>query len=164
MLIATGLGGMARWVATHHPDAIRAQEGVLTRSHRRLPHSPDVLASQCELRVLSTDPHTDAIPCLDRTQPREPHSGVGLDVLHDDDDLPARTLRHRIPDGQTVRRKMKTVRTWQRGYGGKRVGKCRDWFFEQVKNRPLSGVSKRLRQSFELVPSPVREAKNPVTH
>jgi hypothetical protein len=28
----------------------------------------------------------------------------------------------------------------------------------------LSGVSKRLRQSFELVPSPVREAKNPVTH
>ena len=126
VLIATGLGGMARWVATHHPDAIRAQEGVLTRSHRRLPHSPDVLASQCELRVLSTDPHTDAIPCLDRTQPREPHSGVGLDVLHDDDDLPARTLRHRIPDGQTVRRKMKTVRTWQRGYGGKRVGKCRD--------------------------------------
>src|ERR1017187_7758784 len=24
VLIATGLGGMARWVATHHPDAIRA--------------------------------------------------------------------------------------------------------------------------------------------
>jgi|HubBroStandDraft_6_1064221.scaffolds.fasta_scaffold1377047_1 hypothetical protein len=79
-------------------------------------------------------------------------------------DLPVRTLRDRVPDGQTVRRKMKTVRTWQRVYVGKRVGKCRDWFFEQVKNRPVSGVSKRLRQSFKLVPSSVREAKNPVTH
>jgi hypothetical protein len=59
---------------------------------------------------------------------------------------------------------MKAVRTWQRVYVGKRVGECRDWFFEQVKNRPVGGVSKRLRQSFELVPGPVREAKNPVTH
>ena len=36
-----------------------------------------------------------------------------------------------------------------------------NWFFEQVKNRPVSSVSKWLRQSFELVPGPVREAKNP---
>jgi len=63
-----------------------------------------------------------------------------------------------------IRRKMKTVRTWQRIHVGKRVGKCRDWLFEQVKNRSVSGVSKRLWQSFELVPSPVREAKNPFTH
>jgi hypothetical protein len=46
----------------------------------------------------------------------------------------------------------------------KRVGECRDWFFEQVENRPVSGVLKRLRKSFERVPGPDREAKNPVTH
>jgi len=94
----------------------------------------------------------------------EPRSGVGLDVLHNDDDLSVRSLRDRVPDGQTVRRKMETVGTWQRVYFGKRVGKCWNWFFEQVKNRPVSSVSKWLRQSFELVPGPVREAKNPVTH
>ena len=46
---------------------------------------------------------------------------------------------------------METVGTWQRVYFGKRVGKCRNWFFEQVKNRPVGSVSKWLRQSFELV-------------
>jgi hypothetical protein len=29
-------------------------------------------------------------------------SGVGLDVLHDDDDLPVRVLRNRVPDRQAV--------------------------------------------------------------
>src|SRR5258708_7450682 len=98
-----------------------------------------------------------------RLRPREPHSGVGFDVLHNDDDLPVGTFRDRVPDGQIIRRKMETVRTWQRVCFGERVGKCRDWFFEQVKNRSVSGVSKWLRQPFELVPGPVREAKNPVT-
>jgi hypothetical protein len=46
--------------------------------------------------------------------PREPHSRVGLHVLHNDNDLPIRTFRDRVPDSQTVQRKMKTVRTWQR--------------------------------------------------
>lgn len=59
---------------------------------------------------------------------------------------------------------METVGTWQRIYLGKRVGKRRDWFFEQVKDRPVSGVPQWLRQSFKLVPGPVREAKDPVTH
>ena len=36
--------------------------------------------------------------------------------------------------------------------------------FEQVKDRPVGGVPKWLRQSFKLVPGPVREAKDPVTH
>ncbi len=35
--------------------------------------------------------------------------GVGLDVLHDDDDLSVWTLRDGVPDRQTVRRKMQTV-------------------------------------------------------
>jgi len=48
---------------------------------------------------------------------------------------------------------METVRTRQRVYFGERVRKCRDWFFEQ-----------RLRQFFYLIPGPIREAKNPVTH
>jgi hypothetical protein len=29
-------------------------------------------------------------------------SGVGLDVLHNNDDLTVRALRDRVPDGQTV--------------------------------------------------------------
>ena len=32
---------------------------------------------------------------------------VSFDVLHGDDDLPVRALRDRVPDGQTVRRKVK---------------------------------------------------------
>lgn len=59
---------------------------------------------------------------------------------------------------------METVRTWQRIGFGKRVGKRRDGFFEQVKNHPLSGGPKWLRQPFNLVPGSVREAKDPVTH
>lgn len=35
---------------------------------------------------------------------RAPCSCVGFDVLHNDDDLPVRTLRDRVPDGQAVRR------------------------------------------------------------
>ncbi len=64
-----------------------------------------------------------------------------FDVLHNDDDLPVRTLRDRVPDGQTVRRKMETVGTWQRVHFGKRVGKGRNWNFEQVKNRPVASVA-----------------------
>jgi hypothetical protein len=74
------------------------------------------------------------------------HSGVGLDVLNNDNDLPVRTLGDGVPDVQTVRWKMDPVRIWQRIPFGKRVGKCRDWFFEQVKDRPVGGVSKWLRQ------------------
>jgi hypothetical protein len=47
---------------------------------------------------------------------------------------------------------------------GKWVGKCRDWLFEQVEDGPVGGVPKRLGQSFELVPGPVGEAEDPVTH
>ena len=47
---------------------------------------------------------------------------------------------------------------------GKRVGKRRDWLFEQVKDSRVGGVPERLRQSFKLVPGSVREAKDPVTH
>jgi hypothetical protein len=60
--------------------------------------------------------------------------------------------------------KMETVGTWQRVYFGNRVRRYRNWFFEQVKNRLVGSVPKWLRQSFDLVPGPVREAKNPVTH
>src|SRR5579859_5579898 len=42
---------------------------------------------------------------------------------------------------------------------GKRVGKRRDWLFEQVKDSRVGGVPERLRQSFKLVPGSVREAK-----
>jgi hypothetical protein len=91
-------------------------------------------------------------------------SGVGLDVLHNDDDLPVWTLRDRVPDSQAVRWEMEAVGTRQRVCFGKRVGKCRDWFFKQMENRPMGGVSKRLRQSFELVPGSVRETKDLVTH
>jgi hypothetical protein len=59
---------------------------------------------------------------------------------------------------------MDPVRIWQRVPFGKRVGKCRDWFFEQVKDRPVGGAPQWLRQPFELVPGSVREPKDPVTH
>jgi hypothetical protein len=59
---------------------------------------------------------------------------------------------------------METVGTWQRICFGKRVGKRRDWFLKQVKDRAVRGVPEWLRQSFELVPGLVREAKDPVTH
>jgi hypothetical protein len=59
---------------------------------------------------------------------------------------------------------METVGTWQGVYLGKRIGKRRDWFFEQVKDSPLGGAPKWLRQSFKFVPCPVWEAKDPVTH
>ena len=91
-------------------------------------------------------------------------SGVGTDVLHNDDYLPVRTLRDRVSDGQTVRREVETIRTRQRVYLGKRVGQCWDWFLKQVQNCPMCSVSKRLRQFFDFIPGPIREAKNPVTH
>jgi len=59
---------------------------------------------------------------------------------------------------------VQTVGTRQRVYFGKWVGKRRDWFFEQVEDRPMGCVPKWLRQSLELVPGSVREAKDPVTH
>jgi len=59
---------------------------------------------------------------------------------------------------------METVGTWQRICFGKRVGKRRGWLFEQMKDRPLGGAPKGLRQSFKLVPGSVREAKDSVTH
>jgi hypothetical protein len=59
---------------------------------------------------------------------------------------------------------METVGTWQGVNFGKWLGKRRDWFFEQVKDRPVGGVPKWLRQSFELVSGPVREPKGSVTH
>jgi hypothetical protein len=59
---------------------------------------------------------------------------------------------------------METVGTWQRIYLGKRIGKRRDRLFEQVEDHPVGGVSKWLRQCFNLVPGPVREVKDPVTH
>ncbi len=78
--------------------------------------------------------------------------------------LPVWALRDRVPDGQAVRRKMEAVGTWQRVCFGKGVGRRRDWFFEQVKDRPVGGVPKWLRQPFELVPDSVREAEDRVTH
>jgi len=66
--------------------------------------------------------------------------------------------------GFGIRRKMEAIGTWQRISVGKRVSKRRDWLFEQVKDRLVSGVPERLRQSFELVPGPVREPEDPVTH
>jgi hypothetical protein len=59
---------------------------------------------------------------------------------------------------------METIGTWQRIYLGKWVGKRRDWLLEQVKDRPVGGVPEWLRQSFDLVPGSVREAKDAVTH
>jgi hypothetical protein len=43
---------------------------------------------------------------------------------------------------------MKTIGTRQWICFGKRVGKRRDWLFEQVRNRPVGGAPKWLRQSF----------------
>jgi hypothetical protein len=59
---------------------------------------------------------------------------------------------------------METVGAWQGVNFGKWVGKRRDWFFEQVKDRPVGGVPKWLRQAFEFVPRSVREPKDPITH
>ena len=54
---------------------------------------------------------------------------------------------------------METVGSWQRIYFGKRVGKRRDWLFEQVKDRTVGGVPKWLRQSFKFVPGSVRKRR-----
>ncbi len=47
---------------------------------------------------------------------------------------------------------------------GKRVGERGNWLFEQMENRSVGGVPKWLRQPFYLIPGPVGEAKDPVTH
>jgi hypothetical protein len=91
-------------------------------------------------------------------------SCVGLDVLHNDDHLPLRALRDRVPDRQAVRWKMETVGTRQRVFRGKGVGERRDRLFEQMKDRLAGGVPKWLRQSFKFIPGSVWEAKDPVTH
>jgi hypothetical protein len=59
---------------------------------------------------------------------------------------------------------MKTVGARQRVRFGKRLGERGDRFVEQVEDRPVGGVPQRLRQCFELIPGPVGEAENPVTH
>ena len=59
---------------------------------------------------------------------------------------------------------METIGTWQRIYLGKRVGKRRDWLLEQVKDRPVGGISEWLWQSCDLVLGPVWKPKDPVTH
>jgi hypothetical protein len=41
-------------------------------------------------------------------------------------------LRDRVPDGQAIRRKMKTIGAWQRISVGKRVSKRRNWLFKQM--------------------------------
>jgi hypothetical protein len=53
---------------------------------------------------------------------------------------------------------------WQGVYFGKWVGKRRDGFIEQVKDRPVGGGPKWLRSPFELTSGFIREAKDPVTH
>src|SRR5580700_5000710 len=55
-------------------------------------------------------------PIPGRESAAGPCSRVGYDVLNNDDDLPVRTLRDRVPDGQAVRRKVQTVGTRQRVY------------------------------------------------
>jgi hypothetical protein len=91
-------------------------------------------------------------------------SGVGFDVLHDDDDLAVWAFCDRVPDGQAVRREVQAVGAWQGICFGERVGERRDWFIEEMEDRPVGGVAQWLRESFELVPGPVREAEDPVTH
>lgn len=59
---------------------------------------------------------------------------------------------------------MEVIGAGQGVYFGKWVGKRRDWLIEQVKDRPVGGVPKWLRQSLELVSGSVREAEDPVTH
>jgi hypothetical protein len=59
---------------------------------------------------------------------------------------------------------MEPVGAWQRVCVGERVGKCRDWFFEQVEDRLVRGIPQRLRERFDLVPGPIREAEYTVTY
>jgi len=80
---------------------------------------------------------------VDRSPLRAP-SGIGLDVLDNDDDLPVRTLRDRVPDRQAVLWKMETVGAWQWVYIRKGVGQRRDRLFEQMKDRLVGGVPKWL--------------------
>ena len=91
-------------------------------------------------------------------------SCVGLDMLHNDDHLPVRALCDRVPDGQAIGGKVETIGTWQRIWLGKRVSKRGDRLVEQVKDRPVGGVPEWLRQPVKLVPGPVREPQDRVTH
>jgi hypothetical protein len=84
--------------------------------YRRPWRVPPLIAS----RSASGEPLTNYGPgrrgSLDGSPLRGPCSRVGYDVLNNDDDLPVRTLRDRVPDGQAVRRKVQTVGTRQRVY------------------------------------------------
>jgi hypothetical protein len=59
---------------------------------------------------------------------------------------------------------METVSARQRICFGKWVGKRRDRFLKQVKDHPMGGIAKWLRQSLDLIPGSIRDAKRPVTH
>jgi hypothetical protein len=91
-------------------------------------------------------------------------SGSGVDVLHDNDDQTVRALRDRVPVGQPARPGLQTAGAWQWICPGKGIGERGGRVFEKVKDRPVGSTSKRPRKSFELIPGPVRETKDPITH
>jgi len=66
-------------------------------------------------------------------------------VLHDDYDLSVRTFGDGVPDGQAVGREMESVGAGQRVCFGKGLGERRVWFVEQMEDRRVGGVAKRLR-------------------
>ena len=74
-----------------------------------------------------------------------PTSGVGLEVLHDDHDLPVLVLGDRVPDSQLVRRQMEAVGARQRVVLRKRVGERRDRLLQEVKDRLVRSVPQWLR-------------------
>lgn len=67
----------------------------------------------------------------------------------------------REPDTAAVLTGLSLLRP-ARGLLREMVGKRRDWFIEQVKDRPVGGAPKVLRQPFELTSGFIREAKDPV--
>jgi hypothetical protein len=66
----------------------------------------------------------------------------------------------REPDTAVVLTGLSLLRPGTGVYSGKWVGKRRDWFIEQVKDRPVGGAPKRLRSLFELTSGFIREAKD----
>jgi len=80
------------------------------------------------------------------TLPQGTPSGVSLDVLHDDHDLPVLGLGDRVPDSQAVRWKIETVGARQWVVLGKRVGKRRDRLLQEVKDCLVRSIPKWLRQ------------------
>jgi len=59
---------------------------------------------------------------------------------------------------------METAGARKRVAFGKRLSQPWDWFVEQLEDRPVGSVAQWLRQCLELVPGPVGETENPVTH